>query len=835
MSILEKGWFSGVRRPSRYIGNEINAIKKDLRSVEVSIALAFPDIYEVGMSHLGLKILYHLLNSYTWLAAERVFCPWVDLEKELRERALPLASMESARALSDFDIVGFSLQHELSFTNVLTMLDLSGIPFLTQERNLDLPFIIGGGPACFNPEPVASLFDAFVIGDGERSAIEICKAIREAKRRGVGRKDEILAQLANIRGVYVPKFFEVHYEPRGTVGAIEPMRPGYTEVEKATIPDITQHPCPERQVVPFAELVHDRLTIEISRGCTRGCRFCQAGMIYRPVRERDPDSVIRNAERSLRLTGFEELSLLSLSSGDYSCLGPLLKKLMDSQSGDRIAVSLPSLRVDSLDPTWFEQIKRVRKTGFTLAPEAGNDRLRRVINKGMSNEQILKMASEVYQAGWNLIKMYFMVGLPGEEESDVEDIAALSRDVSKAARVKGQRAKLKVSLATFVPKSHTPFMWAPQLSLEESQRRIRLVKDALKDTRVRVKWNQPEISWLEGIFARGDRRLTKVLIRAWLRGARFDAWSEHFNRRVWKEALKESGLDPAFYLYRVRSKEEILPWDHIKSGVTKAFLEREWKRSMAAQTTPDCRKTCLECGVCDHEKVAPVIFEPWTVPSLGERPLSTQASRRIRKYRITFSKTSHAKYLSHLELVRVFIRAFKRAGLNMVYSKGYHPMPKVSFVSALPVGTESLHETVDVQVYETMGPMPVKENISRQLPSGIGLIHLEEMMPGAKNATIKESHFEITVNGLRLDRGDLERFLQSDYFPIGKKTKQGEKAINARALVKSMSLNAPHKLSLVLEHTPGPGLRPRDIVKEIFHLSEKDLNATKILKIKQVL
>ena len=834
-SILDQAWFSHIRRPSRYLGNEINSIRKDPSTIEVSILLAFPDIYEVGMSHLGLKILYHILNSRKWLAAERVFCPWVDLERELKERRIPLASLESSRPFSDFDIVGFSLQHELSFTNVLSMLDLSKTPFLAEERAGAFPLIIAGGPACFNPEPVASLFDAIVIGDGEEVTLEICRRIREAKLQKADSKKEILADLRKIKGVYVPAFFKVHYRPEGTVDTIDPLIPGYKEVDKALVPDIDSYPFPTSQVVPYTELVHDRLTIEISRGCTRGCRFCQAGMIYRPVRERNPNSIIKNVEKALRLTGFEELSLLSLSSGDYSCITRLLKELMDRQSKDKIAVSLPSLRVDSMDPVWFEQIKRVRKTGFTIAPEVGNDRLRTVLNKELTNRDILDMAREVYQAGWNLIKLYFMIGLPGEDESDLKDIIRLSKEVTNLAKNKGKKAKLNISLSTFVPKSHTPFMWASQISMEEGQRRIYLVRKALRNSLIHVKWNQPEMSWLEGIFSRGDRRLTRVLMKAWQMGARFDAWREHFKIDIWKEAFNHSGLTPEFYLHRPISTGEVLPWDHIKSGVSKGYLKKEWKKALEQKTTPDCREKCLECGVCDHKEIDPILHKDWPDDLQAEKPSLNLCPAVIKKYLITFSKIGSARYLGHLELVSLFIRAFKRAGFRLVYSKGFHPMPKISFASALPVGTESIDETLYVEIHETIPISLAKGTINRQLPPGIRVAFLQDITSINRVPRLIESHLYITMNGMPVQSEDLKRFLHSDYFPITRSGKKGEKIINARSLVKSMSLISPHKINLIITHTAGPGLKPIDIVKGVFHLNDNHVNKIKILKIKQVM
>ncbi|MBN2125332.1 MAG: TIGR03960 family B12-binding radical SAM protein [Deltaproteobacteria bacterium] len=833
--VTEAAWFSRIERPSRYIGQEINAVRKDPSGVEVSIALAFPDVYEVGMSHLGIKILYHLLNSREWIAAERVFCPWTDLEGELRSRGLPLATLETSRPLSEFDIVGFSLQHELTFTNVLTMLNLSGIPFLAEERDDSWPLIIAGGPACFNPEPVAPLFDAVVIGDGEETALALCESLRAAKGRGRVRKEDLLPRLTRIEGVYVPSLFRIHHDETGIIRRIEPLLAGYEGVRKALIPAIDRVPFPLRQVVPFTELVHDRLVIEISRGCTRGCRFCQAGMIYRPVRERDPDAVIRDAQKALSLTGFDDLSLLSLSSGDYSCIGALLQALMDRQARDRVAVSLPSLRVDSLDPLWFEQIKRVRKTGFTLAAEAGNERLRAIINKDLTDREILNMAEEVYGAGWNLIKLYFMVGLPGEEEGDIEDIIALSREVVRLAKGKGKRPKLHVSVATFVPKSHTPFMWVPQISLEESLRRIDRIHSALRHPQIRVKWNRAEMSWLEGVFSRGDRRLTPALVDAWRMGARFDAWGEHFRKEVWDEAFKGRGVAPGFYLCRSRSLKEVLPWDHIQSGVDRDYLEREWGRAGEGKKTPDCRNGCLECGVCDREGIHPLIVKSWSPKDPGQPSVPGPEGARTRKIRITFSKTGAARHLSHLELVRVFTRAFRRAALDPVFSGGYHPMPKVSFASALPVGTESLQECLDLHCYDTLPALAIGKRLAGHLPKGIDIRSVEDITQERGQRRIRESHYEVSVNGFTLEKGLLTSFLRSEVFPVGKWGKRGERIVNARELVVSMDLTQEGRVTLVLRHVPGPELKPADIVKAVFQIPEGDVPGMEVLKTKQIM
>jgi radical SAM family uncharacterized protein/radical SAM-linked protein len=757
------------------------------------------------------------------------------LEQELRNRRLPLVTLETARSLREFDIVGFSLQHELCYTNVLTMLDLCAIPFRAAHRDLTHPLIIAGGPACFNPEPVAPIFDAFVIGDGEDAIIEICKQARGAKKRDIRDKEELLAGLASIRGVYVPTLFKPHYGSDGALRSIEALDPGRATVTKAVIADIDRVPLPEAPIVPFTELVHDRLAIEISRGCTRGCRFCQAGMIYRPVRERHPASVITSAEKALQRTGFNELSLLSLSTGDYSCIGPLLKELMDRQSDQKTALSLPSLRVDTLDPAWLEQIKRVRKTGFTLAPEAGNDQLRRRINKGLTNTDILDMAHKVYGAGWNLMKLYFMVGLPFEEDQDLEDIARLAKDVARIAKKRGARAKLNVSLATFVPKSHTPFMWSPQITVAESHRRMKHVRSALRDSRIRMKWNQAEMSWLEGIFARGDRRLVNPLIEAWQQGARYDAWSEQYKLDVWQTAFMTCGLNPDFYLLRSRSIEEPLPWDHISCGVEKTYLRREWEKAKAGTTTEDCRDQCLGCGVCDHKELNPITHTNGAPVNVHEVRQPKQLPAPVVRYRFGFSKTGPARLLSHLDTVRLFARAFRRAGLKMAYSCGFHPIPKISLPNALPVGTESFQEACEFELVEALPLSTLRNQIDRQLPEGIKLTQIEDVTQQRKRYKPLESHFQVSFDGLAVDPSAIEDFLRLSSYPITKVTKKGTQVVDAKAVVKSVKPISQGRLELVIHHGSHPELRPIDIVKGIFHLNDQQVNRVGLLKIKQIM
>ena len=834
ISVVDQYWFSKIRRPGRYLGNEINSVKKDLSKTEVSVALVFPDAYEIGMSHLGLKILYDLLNKKPWIACERVFSPWTDMEESLRHEKIPLASLESSRPLSKFDIVGFSIQHELCYTNILNILDLSGIPFLSSERDGRNPLLIAGGPACFNPEPVADFFDLMVIGDGEAAALDICRTVRESARHKSCDRENLLREMLPIQGVYIPSFFHEQVDGSGNIRFVESSIPGYDKVRRAILPDIDSYSYPERQVVPFTEPAHDRVSMEIARGCTRGCRFCQAGMIYRPVRERNLESILKKSENALRLTGYEDLSLLSLSSGDYSCIGELLKSLMDRQSEDKTAVSLPSLRIDSLDKEMMEQIKRVRKTGFTLAVEAGSDRLRKMINKGLTQEEILQTARKVYGAGWKLIKLYFMIGLPFEEDDDIKEIIVLAKKIAGLAGKRPKKAVLNVSISTFVPKAHTPFMWMPQISIAESRRKIKVIQRGLYGGRIKVKWNQPELSWLEGVFARGDRKLSKAVWEAWKLGARFDAWGDQFRMDLWEKAFSKTGIDPDLYLSRERSVQDILPWDHIDSGVKKSFLKKELQRATEAILTPDCREKCLECGVCDHQTIDPVLHEGQKLPAAPERDRHI-SPELTKKYRITFRKTGSLRHLGHLEVVRMFIRAFRRAELKMSYSNGFHPMPKISFYSALPVGTASLKEVMDIKLIVREDVHGIQRKLSRQLPKEMDIVQITEVPVSGKKLRLKESQFLITAAGIKFKKDSISRFLKSEKFPVVKVDKKGEHEIDARPLVSSLTLVGDDKIEIAIKHTDGRGLRPVEIVKAVFCTEDDSDFQMETLKTGQIL
>ena len=600
---LEQEMLQAVEKPARYTGGEWNAQPKDSAAVLCRIALAMADVYEVGMSNLGLKILYEILNRRDDIAAERVYAPWLDMEEEMRRRGIPLFSLETFREISSFDILGFSLQYELLITNTLNMLDLAGLPLHAAERTNEQPFVIGGGPCVYNTEPIADFFDFFVLGDGEEIVVEVCDALIAWKKEGRpdGRRG-FLHRAARIPGVYVPSFYAPEYDAQGMFTGLRILDEAASpQIYRRVVKDLDAAPFLEKPVVPYLGIVHDRLMLELFRGCTRGCRFCQAGMAYRPVRERRPETLESLARTLFDSTGYNEMSLTSLSSADYSCLSPLVDGLLAGTQGERVSFSLPSLRIDSFSVDIAERLQQVRKSGLTFAPEAGTQRLRDVINKNVTEDDLLHSVRTAFEQGWKAVKLYFMMGLPTETDEDIVGIAELAQKVVDCYKeVKGKRGvKVTVSVSCFVPKAYTPFQWFAQVPQEEFERRQRLLKESIRDRAISFHYHDARASVLEGALSRGDRRLSAVIETAWRNGAKFDGWTDQFKDEVWKDAFCRCGIAPEFYSRRTRDLEEVLPWAHTSPGVSEDFLRREWQRAQEAALTHDCRReTCTGCGVC---------------------------------------------------------------------------------------------------------------------------------------------------------------------------------------------------------------------------------------------
>lgn len=811
-----------ISKPARYMGGEINSIKKNLNQVSLKFCLAFPDVYEVGMSHLGLQILYHILNKQPDIACERVFAPWPDMENFLRARGLPLVTLESSRPLKEFDIIGFSLQYELNYTGVLNILDLAGIPFYAQERGEEYPLIIGGGPLTANPEPVADFFDFFVLGDGEEVILEVCREVINYKEKKET-KIELLKRLAQIEGIYIPSFFQVTYYPDGRLEQIIPLRKGYEYVKRRILADLDEGEFPRQPILPYMEIIHDRLNIEIARGCTRGCRFCQAGMIYRPLRERSPQKILELVEAGLKSTGHEEVSLLSLSTGDYSQIDKVLPLIIDLYQDKKIAVSLPSLRVETLSPLLIEKIREIRKTGFTLAPEAGTDRLRRFINKNNTEEDLLSTVRAVFAANWRLIKLYFMIGLPTETEEDLAGIVSLCQRVLQEARQIKSSAQINVSISTFIPKPHTPFQWEPQSSLAEIYAKQKFLKQRLPKKGLNLKWTDPKLSLIEGVFARGDRRLAKVLEAAYRWGCRLDGWGDHFRYELWEKAFSATGLDPAFYTSRSRDLEEVMPWDHLDMRLSKLFLKEERKKAWQLTSTPDCRhNSCQGCGVCfGLDQLSNRLASETLMPSSKDYQLAKKNTPYIPiyRYRMQYSKLRAAKLLSHLELSRLMLRAFRRANIPLVFSQGFHPAPKISFGPPLPVGYESIAEFLDFLTTERIPASEFLTRLNHVLPGEIQIIKMFEI--SLKSPSIFDSilyiNYEIKLaSGQQWPKEKIDQLFnveKSFFWP------RKNKYFPLRNVLKSVELINDHTLSLALKGEEGI-IRPEEILDFIFNWNE---------------
>jgi radical SAM family uncharacterized protein/radical SAM-linked protein len=831
-------YLDGIEKPGRYIGLELNACRKSFDEASVRFALAFPDVYEIGMSHLGLKLLYHLLNRTENVMADRVYSPWPDYEERLRSLSLPLCGIESGRPLSAFDFLGFSLQYELSYSNILTILDVAGIPLLAEDRSLEHPFVIGGGPCAFNPEPLADFFDFFVLGEAEEVLAEIIGAHQNWKEKRDRTRAGFLQEIRKIPGIYIPSFFEVRYGESGEISAVVPRFDDYGGVTKRVIGNLDEIcPIPEKPLVPLIDIVHNRLGLEIARGCTRGCRFCQASFVYRPVRERNPEYILEAAKRALAQSGFDDVALLSLSTGDYCQIENLLGSLVREFEPQKVAVSFPSMRVGTLTPELMEHVRKIRKTGFTLAPEAGTERLRRVINKGIRDEDLLSAAETAFGLGWRVLKLYFMMGLPGETEADREGIVDLCLQVWEKA--KKTKATVNVAISTFVPKPQTPFQWARQLSAEEVRSCMGMFKERLRKPGLKLKWNLEGSSILEAVFARGDRRLGRALRRAWELGARFDGWTDYFREDIWYRALSECGLDARFYSERERGRDEVLPWDHLSAGVSREYLWDEYRKAFSEEFTADCRRgECSGCGVCDHNSLLPVVHEFGKLPPenarqsdmSGRDELAPDADREF-LYRIVYSKLDKARFFGQLEMATALERAIRRADLPAAFSKGFHPHVKISFGEALPLGMETLIGEAYISLTRRVDPMLLLDSLNQQFQGVIQLSEVTRIEKRPASGLPCRGVYNISNLSPFLVRDLVSQWRQRSGGIIAKKTKRGETRATVRDILLDLRKAGENSLEIDLYETPLLCFRPMTVLQYLAGEHAGSLRDCRICKI----
>ena len=840
--ILDTSILPYISKPGRYVGNEINVIHKSPSQVDLRFLIAFPDLYELGMSSQAVAALYHLLNKLDYVWAERVFAPWPDLEEKLLQHQVPLFSLESFTPLKEFDVIGFTLQYELTYTNILNMLHLADIPVWSSERRDQHPLIIAGGPGSSNPESMASFFDAFYLGDAEEGLDELCTLLVRCKRHKASRS-ELLRQMSELRGIYVPALYRDNYGSDGIFTGLEPLQPGVPAVIQTRLTSVlsNQH-YSTTPLVPLIKTTHDRLAIEIMRGCSQGCRFCNAGMIYRPVRERRVEDITVFTKETLNNSGFDEVSLLSLSSSDYSQISDLLRAEHEILTDRRVNISFPSLRLDSFSAEIAELASSVRKSGFTFAPEAGSERLREVINKNITAADLMQAVETALINGWKTLKFYFMVGLPTETEEDIKSIAELVIAVLRLSKKYGY-IELHLSISPFIPKAHTPFQWERQNTTTEFLQKITLLRTLLAGyKRIKLNWRDPQLAEIECALGRGDRRLAGVIYTAWKLGSRFDSWNDRFRYDNWQQAFKENGLTVDHFLQTI-AESSPQPWDHIDKGISKSFLLHERIKAQQNITSPDCRENiCYSCGwqrkygfrewvTCFENKPQAGVEKRTSVPGLTKETNMSMYlhsaepdPRPMFKIRVQYEKTGYARFISHLDSLRVFDRALRRTGAVIAYSKGYNPRPKISFCSALSLGYTSSAEYFDLELQENYEE-GFKDRLNAALPEGLTI---KEIKPISKKvpslqASITTLIYQVKLNNHPVTLEVIHNFSDAPAIYISRHYKDRQQTIDIKPFVKSVSaFNG--SLQMELNSFQGKTTRVEEVLSYLMQVPREQIN-----------
>lgn len=778
-----------VQKPAQYIGGELNSIMKEKEKVDCRLAFCFPDKYEVGMSHLGMKILYSLYNQRENWWCERVFAPDADMEQLMRTQNIPLYGLESLDPIKDFDWILFTLQYEMSYTAVLNMLDLAGLPVRAKDRTALSPIVAAGGPCACNPEPIADFVDLFILGEGEEVNIEITDLYMQAKKEDWS-KQQYLKEAAKIGGVYVPSLYDVTYNEDNTIKSVVPnCEQAPAKVKKRIIADLDKVYYPDKFVVPFINIVHDRAMLEVQRGCLRGCRFCQAGFIYRPLRDKHYDTLNQNAHDLCASSGYEELSLTSLSTSDYKEIEPLLDDLLNWTFDEKVSISLPSLRVDNFSKELMEKVSRLKKSGLTFAAEAGTQRLRDVINKNVTEEELMNTCRTAFEGGYTSVKLYFMMGLPTETMEDIEGIANLAQKVvdlyySLPTRKKGKSVNVSISCACFVPKPFTPFQFEGQDTMELLHEKQKHLLASVKSKKISVSYHDADVSFIEAVLAKGDRRLCDVIEAVWKKGSKLDGWYEYFDPQRWYDAMREQGIDPAFYANRHREYDEVMPWDHLDFCVSKNFLIRENKLARESVTTPQCREKCAGCGAsqlikgecCTKEVVYEREVQPIEPPRA--KPDPALVLEQPKKVRLFFTKLDRAKYISHLDMNRCMSRALKRSGLPVWYTGGFNPHMYLTFPLPLSLGCESVYECVDLKLTQDVDYETIAQRVNACLPPDIQVFSAGEQKMDQKE--IAWADYEICFKDEGGLKEKLESYFNQEQINVIKKTKKGEKEIDLK-------------------------------------------------------